>query len=93
MSSSSRVFSNMFPMFLGIYIGRWTNPVVGIFFSSLAIKFLTIGLAKFPMDSSIQQLISASLFLLFLVFQNNEKRVRLWKKKKQRVKEVKGVYA
>lgn len=93
MASSSRVFSNMFPMFLGIYIGRWSNPVVGIFFSSLAIKFLAVGLAKFPMDISIQQLISASLFLLFLIFQNNESRVRMWKKKKLRVKEVKGAYA
>lgn len=93
MASSSRVFSNMFPMFLGIYIGRSTNPVVGIFFSSLAIKFLAIGLAKFPIDISVQQLISVSLFLLFLIFQNNESRVRLWKKKKVRVQEVKGAYA
>lgn len=47
MNSNSTVFANMFPMAVGVWLAKKSNPVVGILAGSLSVQFLILGLAKF----------------------------------------------
>ncbi len=87
MSSNGSVFSNMFPLFVGIWIGAFVNnPVLGVLMGSLSVKILTLGLSKLPLQGSTQNIIIYSLFLLFTIYRMNAHKVQYYKKRKERVR-------
>lgn len=86
MTSNTQVFKNMFPMALGLLIGSYCQrPVVGILLGSLSVKILTMCLSKLAMDSSMQNIIIYSLFLLLNVYRMNAYRFDYAREKRARI--------
>lgn len=85
MSSIGNVFTNLFPVFLGMFIGQWSNPVTGTLIASFAVRTITIGLAKMNISQPLQTCITVSLLLIFTVFDMNRYRFTLRKLEKARV--------
>jgi ribose/xylose/arabinose/galactoside ABC-type transport system permease subunit len=84
MSSNGSVFSNMFPMFIGIWLSKFSNPVVGILTSCLSVKILTTGLSKLNLDGSLQTCILFTIFLLFMIYRMNEDKIQYTKNRRTR---------
>ncbi len=94
MSSNTQVFKNMFPMALGLLIGSYSQkPVVGILLGSLSVKLLTMCLSKLAMDSSMQNIIIYSLFLLLNIYRMNAYRFEHAKEKRARIREAREMKA
>jgi len=87
MSSNGSVFSNMFPMFLGIWLGSFVrNPVIGVLGGAVSVKLLTLGLSKLALGGSTQNIIIYSLFLIFMIYRTNSSKMEYLNKKKVRIK-------
>lgn len=89
LSTISAVTSSLFALFLGTFIGQWSNMVIGIFFSSLTLQLVTLGLAKSGMSSSIQTVLLYALFIVFLIFREQYTNREKKKATKLRIKEAK----
>ena len=88
MSSNSTVFANMFPMAVGVWLARRSNPVIGILAGALSVQFLVVGLAKFTtvgLSDYMQTCIKYSVWLLFMIYRMNEYRFQYHKDKKARI--------
>lgn len=88
MSSNSTVFANMFPMAVGVWLAKKSNPVIGILAGSLSVQFLVLGLAKFTtigMSDYMQTCIKYSIWLLFMIYRMNEDKIQYIKDKSARV--------
>lgn len=84
-TSSSVVMTNCFPMYLGKYLGRWSNEAVGILVSSMTIKLFQTGLSIMKFSMTEQRVFTLCLFLVFLVFRANETILRDRRAKKARI--------
>ena len=94
MSSNSSVFSNMFPMAVGIWMARRTNPVIGIFFGAVSVQILIIGLSKFSIvgvSNYMQTCIRYTCWLVFMIYRMNENKLMLLKRKRTRIAEAKKI--
>ncbi len=88
MSSNSTVFANMFPMAVGVWLAKKSNPVIGIVAGSLSVQLLIIGLSKFTMigvSDYLQTCIRYSIWLLFMIYRMNEDKISLMKERRARV--------
>lgn len=88
MSSNSPVFSNMFPMAVGVWLSRKTNPVIGILAGSLSVQFLIIGLSKFTvvgMSNYWQTCLKYTCWLIFMIYRMNEDEIHKIKAKRARI--------
>ena len=88
MSSNSTVFANMFPMAVGVWLAKKSNPVIGIVAGSLSVQLLIIGLSKFTMigvSDYLQTCIRYSIWLLFMIYRMNEDKSSLMKERRARV--------
>ena len=88
MSSNSTVFANMFPMAVGVWLAKRSNPVIGIVAGSLSVQFLIIGLSKFTMigvSDYMQTCIRYTIWLLFMIYRMNENKISLIKQRRIRV--------
>lgn len=86
MSSNVSVFSNLFPLFLGIAIGMpCRNPVLGILIGSTSLKILSLGLSKLAIGISWQNIIVYTLFMLFNIYRINAPRLKYQKNKRTRI--------
>lgn len=89
MDSNGSVFVNMFPMFLGMWIGSFArNQIIGVFAGALSIQFLKIGLSKLGMDPAYQTIIVYLLWLLFTIYRINWSKVAYAKNRKLRQTEA-----
>lgn len=96
MNSNSTVFSNMFPMAVGLWLAKKSNPVIGILAGSLSVQFLVLGLAKFTnigMSDYMQTCIKYSVWLVFMIYRMNEDKIQLFKDKRARVALAKATRA
>ena len=96
MNSNSTVFSNMFPMAVGLWLAQKSNPVIGILAGSLSVQFLVLGLAKFTnigMSDYMQTCIKYSVWLIFMIYRMNEDKIQLFKDKRARVALAKATRA
>ena len=85
LASNSVVMTNCFPMYLGKYLGRWSNEAVGILVSAMTIKLFQTGLSIMKFSMTEQRVFTLCLFLVFLVFRANETIFRDRKAKKARI--------
>ncbi len=85
LTSNSVVMTNCFPMYLGKYLGRWSNEAVGILVSAMTIKLFQTGLSIMKFSMTEQRVFTLCLFLVFLVFRANESIFRDRKAKKARI--------
>lgn len=94
MSSNGMFFGNMFPMFLGVWLGtRAGNPVIGVLCGSISVRVLTLGLAKLSMEGTVQNIIVFTLFLLFMILRDNMGKFAYEKKKQERIRLAKETVA
>ena len=96
MNSNSTVFSNMFPMAVGLWLAKKSNPVIGILAGSLSVQFLVLGLAKFTnigMSDYMQTCIKYMVWLVFMIYRMNEDKIQLTKDKRARVALAKATRA
>lgn len=96
MNSNSTVFSNMFPMAVGLWLAKKSNPVIGILAGSLSVQFLVLGLAKFTnigMSDYMQTCIKYTVWLVFMIYRMNEDKIQLIKDKRARVALAKATRA
>ena len=86
MTSNNTVFSNMFPMVLGAYIGSFCrNQSLGVLMGALSVRIMIIGLSRLGLGSSTQNLIVYSLFLIFVVINTNKDKISYYRAKKARI--------
>ncbi len=89
MSSNGAVFTYMFPMMIGIWVGSFTNsPVLGIFIGSVSLSIFRIGLTKIGLDETWQSLVVFFLWLFFMVYRFNSPKIAYHKKRKARIAEA-----
>ena len=69
------MFIAFLPMFIGGYIGKYTNDKIGYLIASICISLLSSMFALFntkTITASIQSIVTAVLLVGFLIFLNNE---------------------
>lgn len=92
MTSNGSVFSNMFPMVLGLWVGSFVkNKQIGILMGSLSINIFNIALSKLGLSNSMQNVILYAFFLLFVVYSANKWRFTYAKKRYSRIALAKSV--
>lgn len=89
MSSNSYVFSNMFPMVLGAWIGSMChNRELGVGLAAVSVNIVILGLSKLGISNSVQNVIVYSLFLLLVVYNANKHKIAYWKARKARYEQA-----
>ena len=68
------MFTAFLPMFIGGYIGRYSNDELGYLMAALCMSMLNSTFAAFSneISASAQSIINAVLLVLFLIYLNNE---------------------
>jgi ribose transport system permease protein len=84
-TSNGPIFGGIFPMSLGIYIGKWSNPAIGIVTSTLTLKILSIGIGRLQLSDAMTNVVNMILFVLFLVYLANQNYFSQKRKKHQRI--------
>lgn len=76
-SSISIMFTAFLPMFIGSYIGRFSNEKLGFLLAAVCMSLLNSTFAALSnvVTASMQSIINAVLLVVFLIYLNNEK---LW---------------
>ena len=85
LTSNSVVMTNCFPMYLGKYLGRWSNEAIGILVSTMTIKLFQTGLSIMKYSMTEQRVFTLCFFLVFLVFRANENIFKELRAKKARI--------
>ena len=68
------MFTAFLPMFIGGYIGRFSNDKLGYFLAAVCMSMLNSTFAAFSneISASMQSIINAVLLVLFLIYLNNQ---------------------
>lgn len=69
------MFTAFLPMFIGSFIGRFCNEKIGYLFGAFTTAFISLMYARLNVDASIQQIVTAVILVLFLIYLNNENRL------------------
>lgn len=86
MSSNGFVFSNMFPMILGAWIGSFCNNCqIGVLMGGISVNLLSISLSKMGLSISNQNVIIYMLFLAFVIYNTNKNKLTYRKSKAARI--------
>ncbi len=88
-SSNGTVLSACFPMMLGGVMARWSNPAIGILFSTISISIFRLGLLKLELSEAVSTTINMAVFLVLLVYRANAYLVEYKKQEKARSEEAK----
>lgn len=70
--SISPMFMAFLPMFIGGFIGRYSNDKIGYLLGALSSALISLVYVRLNVASSTQQIISACLLVAFLIYLNNE---------------------
>ncbi len=84
-STNGAVVVNAFPMFLGGYLARWSNPAVGILAATVTIRFFAAGLSGLKLSSEVTNVINMIAFLALLVFLANQDLIKNRRARKARI--------
>ncbi|MCZ0701613.1 ribose transport system permease protein [Natronobacillus azotifigens] len=76
-TSISAMFIAFLPMFIGGYIGRFSEERFGIFIGSLTMGLVTLGFVRLDLPRQTQEFVNALLLLAFLTYLNNQGRLKL----------------
>lgn len=94
MSSNGKVFTNMFPMVLGTWIGLLChNREAGILMGSVTVNIIILGLTKLGLSNSVQNVIIYALFLIFVIYNTNVSKITYAKARRARLAEAQKVLA
>lgn len=83
------MFTAFLPMFIGGFIGRFCNDKVGYLLGAVTTALISLMYTRLKVDSSIQQITTALILVGFLIFLNNEEKIRsIFGKRKETGNEV-----
>ncbi len=69
------MFTAFLPMFIGGFIGRFTNEKLGYLLGAVTTASISLTYARLNVDSSIQQITTALILVGFLIYLNNENKI------------------
>lgn len=88
-SSISAMFIAFLPMFIGSFIGRFSEERFGILIGSATMGLVTLGFVRLNISNHDQQFINAILLMLFLAYLSNEGRLKgIFSYKNQPIKNI-----
>lgn len=70
------MFTAFLPMFIGGFIGRFCNEKIGYLMGAVTTAFISLMYARLNVDSSIQQIVTALILVCFLIYLNNENKLK-----------------
>lgn len=70
------MFTAFLPMFIGGFIGRFCNEKIGYLLGAVTTAFISLAYARLNVNSSVQQIITASILVGFLIYLNNENKLK-----------------
>ncbi len=73
--SIGAMFTAFLPMFIGGFIGRFCNEKIGYLLGAVTTAIMSLTYARLMVDSSIQQIVTAVVLVVFLIYLNNENKV------------------
>ncbi len=86
------MFTAFLPMFIGGFLSRFTNEKMGYALGAVSTAFLSLTYTRLNVDASVQQIITALVLVMFLIYLNNENKIielvllknklRIWQKKR-----------
>ena len=74
--SISPMFMAFLPMFIGGFIGRYSNDKLGYLLGAVTSAFISLLYVRLNVSSSVQQITSALLLVGFLIYLNNEGKLK-----------------
>ena len=74
--SISPMFMAFLPMFIGGFIGRFSNDKLGYFLGAVSSALISMLYVRLNVSSSVQQITSALLLVGFLIYLNNEGKLK-----------------
>ncbi len=74
--SISPMFMAFLPMFVGGFIGRFSNDKLGYLLGALSMALISLVYVRLNVASSTQQIVSALLMVSFLIYLNNEGKLK-----------------
>ncbi|MCC8046318.1 MAG: sugar ABC transporter permease [Clostridiales bacterium] len=69
------MFTAFFPMFVGGFIGRFSNDKLGYLLGAVTSAFVSLMYSRLNVDSSIQQIVTALILVGFVIFLSNEYKI------------------
>ena len=69
------MFTAFLPMFIGGFIGRFCNEKIGFLLGAVTSALISLMYARLNVDASIQQIVTALILVIFLIYLNNENKV------------------
>ncbi len=84
--SIGTMFTAFLPMFIGGFIGRFCNEKVGYLLGAATTGIMSLSYARLMVDSSIQQITTAVVLVVFLIYLNNENKIMELRMIKNRLK-------
>lgn len=70
--SIGAMFTAFLPMFIGGFVGRYSNEHFGMVLGALTSAFISLGFVRLSLSTEVQSLVSAFVLVLFLIYLNNE---------------------
>ena len=70
------MFTAFLPMFIGGFIGRFCNERIGYLLGAVTTGLISLMYARLTVDSSIQQIVTALILVGFLIYLNNEGKLK-----------------
>lgn len=70
------MFTAFLPMFIGGFIGRFCNEKIGYALGAVTTALISLTYARLKVDSSIQQIVTALILVGFLIYLNNEGKLK-----------------
>lgn len=70
------MFSAFLPMFIGGFIGRFSNDKLGYLLAAVTMTFFSMTYSALSVKSSTQSIIGAVLLVAFLIYLNNERFIK-----------------
>ncbi len=74
--SIAPMFMAFLPMFIGGFIGRFSNDKLGYLLGALSSALISLVFVRLDVASSTQQIVSAALMVSFLIYLNNEGKIK-----------------
>ncbi|QKJ20795.1 ABC transporter permease [Microbacterium hominis] len=72
------MFTAFLPMFVGGWIGRYSNDKLGYLLGAFSTTVIALGYSAMNLTSSVQSVTTALLLVAFLIFLSNEQRIARW---------------
>ena len=70
------MFTAFLPMFIGSYIGRFSNEKIGIMLGAATTALISLAYARFDTSSAAQSIVSAMILVCFLIYLNNQHTIK-----------------